>query len=283
MLSIVDNRSFHRLTYEVLDHDPAHEDIRRFFRRFRDILEARGLKLKGITTDGSPLYPAPMAEIFGGVPHQICEFHVIAELTKAVLKAVTKVRRELKAAMPKLGRGRPCSPAQKKAARRKKRLRKKITELFEHRYLFVKHHLTPGEKKTLPRITRGIPHLRTLREIMGETYRLFDRRCRTDTALEKLAKLRRRVRRFKKVGQTLKKIFSPNLAKALIFLDDSLLPSTSNAVERANRRHNKMQKSVYRVRSHRRIEQRVALDMVRDNPSGGRDQTTAILHLARAG
>ena len=283
VLSIVDNRSFHRLTYEVLDHDPAHEDIRRFFRRFRDILEARGLKLKGITTDGSPLYPAPMAEIFGGVPHQICEFHVIAELTKAVLKAVTKVRRELKAAMPKLGRGRPCSPAQKKAARRKKRLRKKITELFEHRYLFVKHHLTPGEKKTLPRITRGIPHLRTLREIMGETYRLFDRRCRTDTALEKLAKLRRRVRRFKKVGQTLKKIFSPNLAKALIFLDDSLLPSTSNAVERANRRHNKMQKSVYRVRSHRRIEQRVALDMVRDNPSGGRDQTTAILHLARAG
>ena len=283
MLSIVDNRSFHRLIYEVLDHDPTHEDITRFFRRFQDVLKARALKLMGLTTDGSPLYPGPLAELFGGVPHQVCEFHVIAELTKAVLKAVAKVRRELKAAMPKLGRGRPSSSAQKKAARRKKRMQEKISDLFEHRYLFVKHYLTPGEQKTLVRITRGFPHLRALREIMNEVYRLFDRRCRTDTALEKLAKLRRRVRRFKKVGQTLKKIFSPNLDKALSFLDDSLLPATSNAVERGNRRHNKMQKSVYRVRAHKRIEQRVALDMLRDDPSGGRDRTTTTLHQARAG
>ena len=283
VLSIVDNRTFHRLVYEVLDHDPTGEDIMRFFRRFKGVLDDRGLELKGITTDASPLYPKPIAEVFPDAVHQVCEFHVIAELTKAVLKAVTKVRRELKAAMPKLGRGRPSSPAQKKTARRKKRMQKKVADLFENRYLFVMHHPTPGEKKTLTRITRGFRHLRTLREIMNEVYRLFDRRCRTDTALDKLAKLRRRVRRFKKVGRTLKKIFSPNLEKALTFLDDSLLPSTSNAVERGNRRHRKMQKSVYRVRSHKRIEQRVALDMLRDNPSGSRHQTTLTLHRARAG
>ncbi|MGB2987186.1 MAG: transposase [Phycisphaerae bacterium] len=283
VLSIVDNRTFHRLIYEVLDHDPTGEDIKRFFRRFQAILDAHGLNLKGITTDGSPLYPGPIVEIFGDVPHQVCKFHVIAELARAILKAVAKVRRELKAAMPKLGRGRPSSPTQKKAARGKKRVQQKITDLFENRYLFVKHELTPAENRTLRRITRGFPHLRTLREIMNEVYRLFDRRCRTDTALEKLAKLRRRVRRFQKVGKTLQKIFSPNLDKALTFLDDSLLPATSNAVERGNRRHRKMQKSVYRVRSHKRIKQRVALDMLRDNPSGGRDQTTMTLHRARAG
>ncbi|MCK4275178.1 MAG: transposase, partial [Phycisphaerae bacterium] len=238
---------------------------------------------EGITTDGSQLYPGPIADIFGDVRHQACEFHVIAELAKAILKAVAKVRRELKAAMPKLGRGRPSCHAQKKTACRKKRMQQKVTDLFENRYLFVKHHLTPGESKTLRRITRGFPHLRTLRELMNEVYRLFDRRCRTDTALAKLAKLRRRVRRFRKVGKTLQKIFSHNLEKALTFLDDSLLPATSNAVERANRRHNKMQKSVYRVRSHNRIEQRVALDMLRDDPSGGRDQTTVTLHRTRAG
>ena len=66
---------------------------------------------------------------------------------------------------------------------------------------------------------------------MDEVYRLFDRRCRTDTALSKLAELRKRVRRFRKVGKTLGKLFSPNLDKALTFLDDSLLPATSNAVE----------------------------------------------------
>jgi len=283
ILSIVDNRTFHRLLYEVLDHDPTHEDVKRFFRRFRDALEAHGLTLEGITTDGSNLYPDPIAEIFGDVRHQVCEFHVIAELTKAILKAVAKVRRELKAAMPKLGRGRPSSAAQKKTASRKKRIQQRVTDLFENRYLFVKHHLTPGEKKTLTRITRGFPHLRSLRRIMDEVYRLFDRRCRTDTALAKLAKLRRHVRRFQKVGKTLQKIFSPNLEKALTFLDDSLLPATSNAVERANRRYNKMQKSVYRVRSHKRIEERLALDMLRDDPSATRDQTTLTLHRARAG
>ena len=55
MLSIVDNRNFKRLIYEVLDHDPTHEDIIRFFARFRDELQARGLTLQGITTDGSLL------------------------------------------------------------------------------------------------------------------------------------------------------------------------------------------------------------------------------------
>src|SRR6202008_2205181 len=86
VLSIVDNRTFKRLFYQVLDHDPTHDDIKAFFRRFQAILQARGLKLHGITTDASSLYPEPIAEIFGAVPHQICEFHVLKELTKAVLR-----------------------------------------------------------------------------------------------------------------------------------------------------------------------------------------------------
>ena len=282
ILSIVDNHTFKRIIYEVLDHDPNHEDMTRFFRRFKSALNARGLSLAGITTDGSPLYPVPIADVFGQVPHQLCEFHVIAELTKAALKAVAKVRKSLATTMPKLGRGRP-SKATKRLARRRKRIQAKITDLFQHRHLFVRHHLTPGEKKTLRRITGGLPHLRALREIMNEVYRLFDRRCRTETALDKLAKLRRRVRRFKKVGQTLKKLFSPNLEKALTFLDDSLLPATSNAVERGNRRHRKMQKTVYRVRTHERIIERIALDMQRDAQAAGRTHTTAALHLARTG
>ena len=84
---------------------------------------------------------------------------------------------------------------------------------------------------------------------MDQVYGLFDRRCRTETALDKLARLRRRVRCFKSIGKTLQKLFSPNLEKALTFLDDKLLPSTSNAVERGYRRHRKMQKTVYRVRT----------------------------------
>jgi len=282
VLSIVDNHHFQRLIYEVLDHNPTEQDITRFFQRFRGELEKRGLSLKGITTDGSPLYPTPIARICGPIPHQVCEFHVIAELNKAVLKAIAKVRRQLKATLPKLGRGRP-SAANRRLAARKKRIEAKITDLFDHRHLFVQHHLTATEQKTLRRITRGLPQLRTLRQIVDEVYRLFDRRCRTDTALAKLARLRQRVARFKDLRQTLKKLFSPNLDKALTFLDDSLLPATSNAVERGNRRHRKMQKTVYRVRTQAHISQRIAVDMLRDAQAEGRFQTTQTLHYARAG
>jgi hypothetical protein len=282
VLSIVDNRRFKRLIYELLDHDPTQEDIVRFFRRFQEALAARGLSLLGITTDGSPLYPQAIRDVFGAVPHQVCQFHVIAELTKSILKAVAKVRRQLKATLPKLSRGRP-SRAKRKLAARKKRIESKIKDLFDHRHLFVQHHLTASGRKTLRRISRGQPTLRVLREIMDEVYRLFDRRCRSDTALAKLARLRRRVVRFRRLGRTLNKLFSPNLEKALTFLDDSLLPSTSNAVERGNRRHRKMQKTVYRVRTAPTLRQRIAVDMLREAQAEGRRQTTQTLHHAREG
>jgi len=118
---------------------------------------------------------------------------------------------------------------------------------------------------------------------MEEIYRLFDRRCRTDTALAKLAKLRQRVRRFQQIWKILSKLQSPNLDKALTFLDDKLLPSTSNAVERGNRRHRKMQKTVYRVRTQENINNRIALDMLRDLQKEDRTLTLETLHYARAG
>jgi hypothetical protein len=283
VLSIVDNHTFKRIFYQVLGHDPTHDDIREFFTAFRDALHVRGQFLQGITTDGSPLYPGPIAAIFPGVQHQVCEFHVLAEITKAVLRAVSKVRKQLAAKKTPLGRGRPRTKEAKRAAGRNERLQRKIGDLFEHRHLFVAHYLTPAERRTVQRITRGLPQLRTLREIMDEVYRLFDRRCRTDTALAKLAKLRMRVRRFRKVGKTLSKLFSPNLEKALTFLDDTLLPATSNAVERGNRRHRKMQKTVYRVRTQQHIHARIAIDMLRDAQATGRFDTTQTLHHARAG
>jgi hypothetical protein len=282
ILSIVDNRTFKRLIYQVLDHDPTHKDIVAFFERFQTALKTHGLALAGITTDGSSLYPGPIATVFGQVPHQVCTFHVLKEVTKAVLGAVAKLRKDMAAGMPKLGRGRPASRAAKREARRKKRIEQKISDLFEHRYLFVKRHLTTSERKTLTRISRGQPQLGSLRGLMEEVYRLFDRRCRTATALAKLAKLRTRLRRFGKLREALKKLLAPGLEKALVFLDEKLLGATSNAVERGNRRYRKMQKSVYRVRTHSAIEARLALDLLREQQARGRAETTKTLHKARA-
>jgi Transposase len=282
ILSIVDNRTFKRITYQVLSRDPKQDDITAFFRRFQAALEQRGLSLRGITTDGSALYPPPIATVFGEIPHQICTFHVLRELTKAVLGAVAKVRKGLAARKPKLRRGRPSTKEARRKARQKKRLEQKIGELFEHRHLFVQRRLSPAERRTLLRISRGLPQLRTLRELMEQVYRLFDRRCRTDTALGKLARLRARVRRFRRVGQALKALSSANLEKALTFLDDRLLGATSNAVERGNRRYRKMQKTVYRVRTESSINGRIALDLQRESRARDRTEATRALHQARA-
>jgi hypothetical protein len=153
--------------------------------------------------------------------------------------------------------------------------------LFEHRHLFVRRHLTPAEQRTLWRITRGLPRLRALRRIVEEIYRLFGRRCRTETALAKLARLRIEVGRRRGLGPIFKELQSSDLETALTFLDDRLLGSTSNAVERGNRRHRKMQKTVDRVRTRATIRGRIALDRFREAQGPSREQTMKALHHAR--
>jgi hypothetical protein len=283
---VVDNHTFKRVFYQVLERDQAPNQalVAAFFGRFQAALQARGLRVTAITTDGSDLYPAAIVAAFGAIPHQICEFHVLQQITLAVLHAVAKVRKDLTAKKPKLKRGRPSrkDPAARRRARQSVCLQQKIADLFTHRHLFVKHHLTAAERQVLQTITRGLPQLRTLREIMDEVYRLFDRRCRTETALAKLAHLRARVQRFHQVGQTLQPLFSANLQKALTFLDDRQLPATSNAVERGNRRHRKMQKTIYRVRTQTHIQGRIALDLFREAQAPPRRDTAGSLHRHRA-
>ncbi len=81
--------------------------------------------------------------------------------------------------------------------------------------------------------------------------------------------------------QSAKLLLLSEFGKALTFLDDKLLPSTSNAVERGNRRHRKRQKTVYSVRTQPRISARIALDMQREERAQPRHRTTNTLHYAR--
>src|SRR5262245_35909491 len=120
--------------------------IRAFLGRLKPPLVARGLTLFGVTTDGSALYPEPLREVFGKVRHQICQFHIVAEVVKAVVGAVASARKGLAAQQPKLRKGRPSTPAAKQAARTKKRLEAQRAALFASRYLFVQRHLNKTER-----------------------------------------------------------------------------------------------------------------------------------------
>lgn len=281
ILSVVDNRRYNRLAIRVLDHDPTQADVRAFLAEFKGQLDRRGLVVRGLTTDGSALYPEVLQELWPGVRHQRCRFHILQEITQAVLRALARLRRELQATIPKQRHGRP-RRQDRAQARRCRRLRQRVAELFRHRHLFVKHHLSAAEQRLLKKLSRGQPQLRALRAIMDEVYRLFDRRCRRVTALWRLLKLRQRVRRFKRLARALGPLDSPQLAQALQFLDDRLLGSTSNAVERANRRFRKAQKRIDGVRTQRHLEQRLALDMNRELRAERRARTLKTLHHARS-
>jgi hypothetical protein len=251
VLAAVDHRQDKRMLSEVLDHDPRHEDSDAFLGRVQRALAERTLVLKGITTDGAALSPAPIRTVCGEGPHQLCPLHGIKELTQGVLKAVAQARERLATSKPALQRGRPsCTDKDaRRLARKSKSIPQHISALFQERFLFVTRRLTPSERRRLLSSTRGWPPLRTLREIMEHLDAWFDRRCHTQTALGTLKQRRQWVNRFTWIGDAFKKVFAPTLEKALTFLDDTLLPATSKAVERGNRRHRKRQKRVYRVRS----------------------------------
>src|ERR1700752_361081 len=168
VLSAGDHRQDKRILSEVLDHDPCHDATDAFLGRLKAALEARNWALTGSTTDGSALYPEPIRTVFGAVPHQLCTFHVIKELTKGILRAVASERQRLATSKPKVKRGRPSSKdkAARRLARTSTSIQETISDLFQDRFLFVTRHLTRSGRKRLLHITRGLPHRRKLREIM---------------------------------------------------------------------------------------------------------------------
>jgi hypothetical protein len=145
--------------------------------------------------------------------------HVVKDIVKAVVQAVSSERTRLAAQQPPLSRGRPSTKAAQQAARTNQRLAAPRAAWFASRSLFVPRHLHTTARKTLGRVSRGLPQLQALRAIMAQGYALFDRRGRTQTALDQRATLRRRVQRFKVLGDTLKTLVSPTLEKARTFLD----------------------------------------------------------------
>lgn len=70
---------------------------------------------------------------------------------------MASLRKGLAAQEPKLGKGRPGTPAAKQAARTKKRLEAQRAALFTSRYVFVQRHLHNTARQTLWRVSRGLP------------------------------------------------------------------------------------------------------------------------------
>ena len=71
---------------DALDHAPTHENIKSFLQHQHQTLNKRELILRRMTTDGSPLYPDPIRQVFEDVSEQIFTFNVIKELVKGSVR-----------------------------------------------------------------------------------------------------------------------------------------------------------------------------------------------------
>lgn len=234
--------------------------------RFMRNLKNHGFSPHTVVSDRSHLYPPAIESVWPEAQHQLCVFHVIAELNKLVLDAARQVRRELKPKQIKKGRGRPSRKQQAKA-RRLKEQRAKADMLFRNRHVLVRKRskMTTRQKQFLDELTSLSPVLATLRSFTDDVQALFSVRRSKDQAW----RIWRRMRRSAKylgapsLAKALEVLSKANTEKLLVYLDEPFAnrtkTRTNNHVERCNRKLRYLEKVRYKWRRSRTIIRHVLL------------------------
>jgi hypothetical protein len=244
----------------VSKNDAAH------MQRFMQNLKNRGFSPDTVISDRSPLYPKTIQTVWPDAKHQLCVFHVIAEMNKLVLNTARQVRRDLKPKQIKKGRGRP-SRRQQSRARKLKEQRAQAEKLFRSRHVLVRKRskMTSKHKKRLEELTALSPTLVTLRKFTDDVHELFSLRRSPEQAW----KIWRRMRRCAKylnipsLAKALEILSKPNMEKLLAYLERPLSERTrtrtNNHVERCNRKLRYLEKVRYKWRRSRTIVRHVLL------------------------
>jgi hypothetical protein len=236
--------------------------------RFLRMLQHWGFEPKVVVTDGSNLYRATLAEVWPNAKHQLCVFHVLQDVTKKVLDAVRRLRRQ-HSRRGNGGRkrrgGRPSKTQQRRRKQRGPTAKEKAAFVFQHRFLIVKRWQGMSRQETakLLQMFEYLPELRKLRAFCLEVYDLFDP--------EQLARMARRKRTLlAKKGEYLE---VPELEEALGLLNKDKFDKmvvflecpagqrvrTNNHVERANRKIRFDEKVRYKWRSFRSLNRFLCL------------------------
>jgi hypothetical protein len=144
-------------------------------KRFLQNLKQHGFLPRIVVTDGSPLYPATLAQVWPQAQQQLCIFHVLQDVNKKVFDALRKLRKRLTAKIPKGRRGRPYK-SQRRARLRHKTARENAKFIWEHRYLIATklENYSREDWDHLLEMYRILPELKTLRNFVLDIYQLFD-------------------------------------------------------------------------------------------------------------
>src|SRR5918997_1488217 len=65
----------------------------------REVVEAVGVPIEGVISDGQHAIRKAVAQILPGVPHQLCHFHFLREAAHPIFKADRHAKKELKKAV----------------------------------------------------------------------------------------------------------------------------------------------------------------------------------------
>lgn len=255
-------------------------------RRFLGNLKNYGFVAEVVVTDGSPLYPKVVAELWPEARHQLCIFHVLQDINDCVFDALRRLRRNMaRQSKRQRRRGRPTKAQKRARARRGNTKKDQAYFIWKHRHLIVTRpeNLGGRERRWLSHMFVYAPSLRTLRQFVLKVHRLFDpeqspyqARCRR-AALVKTAAF----------------VDDADLAKALAMLTPAKFDKmiaylhspanqqvrTNNHVERVNRRLRAFEKVRYKWRRRRTIVRFIVLALDRwyrqhvqpnnnDKPSG---------------
>ena len=244
----------------VSSNDGAH--MLRFLRNLKN----QGFSPETVVSDRSPLYPQALAEVWPQAKHQLCVFHVMAEINGHVLDGVREVRRALKPKRIKKGKGRP-SKRMRARVKKLKEQREQADRLFRRRHLIVtkKSNIEPDDLSTLDDLLSLSPTLRTLRSFVDDLHELFTIRRSKDQA----SRIWRHMRRHpaylgnENLRKALEVLNKDNLTKLLTYLDSPTTARskvrTNNHVERCNRVVRYLEKVRYKWRRRRTIVRHLLL------------------------
>jgi transposase-like protein len=237
---------------------------------FLEEIRSLGFYPEVVITDGSPLYKDALMEIWKGVEHQLCLFHVFKEVNALVLDAFRQIRNRIKRQGNKGRKHKRGKPS--KAAKQQRKLRAAMSKkeqaafLWDHQYLIVRKSetLTEEDWEILDQMYQIAPEIRTLRDFTQGFYRIFERGL---TPAQAAARRRHFVNR--KDFQTnpillkaIRKIRKERFHKMIGFLrrgDNA--QRTSNHVERNNRTFRMLQKTRYKRRTDYTIRMAIELDL----------------------
>lgn len=240
--------------------------------RFLGQLRDHGFQPRVVVTDGSPLYPALLAQLWPQTEHQLCVFHVIKDINQVILDELRRLRRQLQRRGNRGRRRRRGRPAKQTAKKQRRKLRDQALFIYKHRYLIVRRRdsLTAAEQTALLRMLEYLPALRHLREFVDQVYGLFATWQTPEQAR----------RRYQRLLDQHWETTLPGLAPALKMLEPAKFEKmiaflrspvgqrvrTNNHVERTNRKLRLYEKIRYKWRRRRTIVRFVVLMFHRQWP-----------------